>query len=99
MNMNELGLPNDIAEAAHTIVIENKESAKMYLELQMDIYDVPNTEILLSKVEVRNVMAKKNFEMLPMSSNFERNASSASNELEKTKLALNFTGHFKSENK
>ncbi|WP_214809083.1 hypothetical protein [Exiguobacterium sp. s102] len=99
MNMNELGLSNNIEEAAQMLVVENKESAKMYLEIQMSIYGVPTTEVLLSKVEIRNTMAKKNFEMMQEIPNFKENAANADKELEKTKLSLSYTGHFESENK
>ncbi|OAN13873.1 hypothetical protein [Exiguobacterium undae] len=99
MNMNELGLPNDTHEAAYMMVVENEESAKMYLELQMYNYSFPDTKVLLAKVEQRNVMSKKNLEMMPMVPEFQEVAASAEKELEKTKLALSYTGHFESESK
>lgn len=99
MNMNELGLPNDTHEAAYMMVVENEESAKMYLELQMYNTGFPNTEVLLSKLEVNSVMAKKNLEMMPTVPDFKVVADNAVKELEKTKLALSYTGHFESESK
>lgn len=101
MNMNELGLPNDMQEAAYMLVVENEESAKMYLELQMYIHSVSNTELVLSKLQVLKNLAQDTRKMLKSSGDipsvFVETAKKDAKELEKTELALTYTGHFKKE--
>lgn len=101
MNMNELGLPNDMQEAAYMLVVENEESAKMYLELQMYIHSVSNTELVLSKLQVLNNITKDTLKKLKssgsMPSVFVTSATETAKELEKTELALSYTGHLKKE--
>ena len=99
MNMNELGLPNNVDEAIQMLTVDSKESAKLYLELQMQTNGFPDTKYLLSKAEGSSIMSNKNLEMMPTVPEFQIVAATAEKELEKIKLALDYTGHFENESR
>lgn len=99
MNMNELGLPNNVDEEIQMLTVDSKESAKRYLELQMQTNSFPDTKYLLSKAEGSRIMSNKALEMMPTVPEFQIVATTAEKELEKIKLALDYTGHFENESR